>query len=81
MSPFVMRQKLKVQVLVLPGREDRPPPPPSPSICHELLQDEERHQGQNNRIETVVPVGIALAVAPAAPAMADTAAVKVFTVV
>ena len=65
-----IRQKLKVTILVhgLFGWEERPPPPPSSSCSRQLLNDEERHQGQNNRIEAIVPVSIALAGAAAAPA-------------
>ena len=69
-----IRQKLKVTRLVygLLGWEERPPPPPLSSSCsRQLLNDEERHQGQNNRIEAIVPVSIALAGAAAAPERRD----------
>ena len=65
-----IRQKLKVTRLVygLLGWEERPPPPLSSHSSRQLLNDEERHQGQNNRIEAIVPVSIAFAGAAAAPA-------------
>ena len=59
----------KLEVTRLLSGEERPLPLPPPAAGpRQLLNDEERHQGQNNRIEAIVPVSIAFAGAAAAPA-------------
>ena len=71
MPSYAVRQNLKVTRLVYYGLlswEGPPPPLSSAAGPRQLLNDEERHQGQNNRIEAIVPVGTALAGAAAAPA-------------
>ena len=62
-------QKLDVTRLLSGEERPLPPLPPPPAAGpRQLLNDEERHQGQNNRIEAIVPVSIAFAGAAAAPA-------------
>ena len=62
----------KLDVTRLLSGEERPLPPPLPlppaAVTRQLLNDEKRHQGQNYRIEAIVPVSIAFAGAAAAPA-------------